>query len=216
MKRPVHGFALPTLMAMLALASMATLLAMRNLWVNDQLLNAEADQLRAQHTAEALLSVALADILGATTNNDGSQNLRHTPGNATQTQAFFPNSVAEYDVLRQRLGTNICSAGICAPHALNASATKASYWKSQTASATPISASHTPHGDNTAWYWVEVFPQHSTNTANATSNPPFVYRITVMTYGVMPGSTYVLQAIWAKNIDTSLTGQWHSWHALHD
>ncbi len=46
-----HGFALPTLMIMLALASIATLLAMRNLWVNEQLLNAEADQLRTQHTA---------------------------------------------------------------------------------------------------------------------------------------------------------------------
>jgi len=37
MKRQTHdsGFALPTLMAMLALASIATLLALRNLWVNE-------------------------------------------------------------------------------------------------------------------------------------------------------------------------------------
>ncbi len=105
MKQPTHlhgfaircisprGFALPTLMVMLALASIATLLAMRNLWMNDQLLNAEADQLRTQHKAEAVLPVALADILGAATNKDGTTNLRHTAGNATQTHAFFPTSM---------------------------------------------------------------------------------------------------------------------------
>jgi Tfp pilus assembly protein PilX len=209
----LHGFALPTLMVMLALASIATLLAMRSLWVNEQLLNAEADQLRTQHKTEAVLPVALTDILSTPTNNDGTTNLRHAAGNATQTHAFFPNTMAEYDVLRQRLGTNICSAGICAPHALNASVTKASYWKTQTGSAMQVSAAHTPYGDNTAWYWVEVFPQH---TANTTSNPPFVYRITVMANGVMPGSTTLLQAIWARSMDTSPTGQWHSWHVLHD
>ena len=209
-----HGFALPTLMVMLALASIATLLAMRNLWVNEQLLNAETDQLRTQHKAEAVLPVALADILGTATNNDGITNLRHAAGNATQTHAFFPSTTAEYDMLRQRLGTNICSAGICAPHALNPSTTKASDWKSQTASAMQVSAAHTPYGDNTAWYWVEVFPLHSTDTA--TSNPPFVYRITTLAKGVIPGTTTVLQAIWTRSSDTSPTGLWHSWHVLHD
>ena len=216
MKRPVRGFALPTLMVMLALASIATLVAMRNIWVNEQLLNAEADRLRTQHKAEAVLPMALADILGTATNNDGTTNLRHALGNATQTHAFFPNTMAEFDVLRQRLGTNVCSVGICAPHALNASTTKASYWKSQTASAMPISASHTPYGDDTAWYWVEVFPQHGTSTANTPSSIPFTYRITTMAHGVMPGSSTVLQAIWTRSSDTSPTGQWHSWHVLHD
>jgi len=203
-------------MAMLALASIATLLAMRNLWVNEQLLNAEADLLRTQHKAEAVLPVALADILSTSTNNDGTTNLRHTAGSATQTHAFFPNTMAEYDVLRQHLGTNICSAGICVPHALNANATKASYWKLQTASAMSISASHTPYGDNTAWYWVEVFPQDSNASATVASTPPFIYRITTLAKGVMPGTTTVLQAIWARNMDTAPTGQWHSWHVLHD
>jgi len=32
----------------------------------------------------------------------------------------------------------------------------------------------------------------------------------------MPGTTTVLQAIWARNMDASPTGQWHSWHVLHD
>lgn len=218
MKHMARGFALPTLMVMLALASMSTLLAMRNLWVNEQLLNAQADQLRTLHKSEAAMPVALTDILGPATNSDGTSNLRHTVGTTTQTHAFFPTSMNEYDLLRQRLSTfsNPCSAGICAPHTLDPKATKASYWKTQTTSAMPISASNTPYGDNTAWYWVEVFPQNSTSTANATPQPPFVYRITALSYGVMPNSSTVLQAIWARQNNTSLTGQWHSWHVLHD
>jgi len=208
-------------MVMLALASIATLLALRNLWVNDQLLNAEADQLRTQHKAEAVLPVALADILGAAANNNGeaTPNLRHNAGNTTQTHAFFPASTGEYEVLRQRLSTNPsqCSAGICASNTLDAKVTKASYWKAQTtATAMPVSARDTPYDDNTAWYWVEIFPQHITSTANTSLTSSFVYRITTLAKGVMPGSTAVLQAIWVRNTPTSNTGQWQSWHVLHD
>jgi hypothetical protein len=32
----------------------------------------------------------------------------------------------------------------------------------------------------------------------------------------MPGSTTVLQAVWVRHNFTSLTGQWRSWHVLHD
>ena len=216
----LHGFALPTLLIMLAMASIATLLALRNLWVNDQLLNAEADQLRTQHKAEAVLSVALADILGATSNNNGeaTPNLRHAAGGTTQTHAFFPTSMAEYELLRQRLSTNTnqCSVGICAPNTLDAKTTKASYWKAQTATAMPVSANDTPYGDNTAWYWVDVFPQHSISTVNDSSIAPFVYRITTLANGVMPGSSTVLQAIWVRQSSISNTGQWRSWHVLHD
>jgi len=218
MKQMARGFALPTLMITLALASIATLLAMRNLWVNDQLLNAEADQLRALHKAEAAMPVALADIMSSSTNSDGTSNLRHVAGNTSQNHAFFPTSMADYDLLRQHLSTDInpCNAGICAPHTIDPQAMKAEYWKTQTASAMSVRSADTPYGENTTWYWVEVFPQDSTSAANATSPPLFIYRITALAHGVMPGSTTVLQAIWSRHSDTSLTGQWHSWHVLHD
>lgn len=212
MKRQTHdsGFALPTLMAMLALASIATLLALRNLWVNEQLLNAEADQLRTQHKAQAVLATALADIIGTTNATSGSGevalNLRHTMGNTTQTHVFFPASMSEYDTLRQRLGISTCSAGICAPNTLEVNATKASYWKTQTATAMTVSANDTPDGENAAWYWVEIFPQ-----ANASG---FIYRITALANGVT-SSNVVLQAVWTRD-DTATTGQWRSWHLLHD
>ena len=208
MKAP-HGFALPTLMVMLALASIATLLALRNGWVNEQLLNADADQLRTLHKAHAALPLAVADLVGSATSTT-TPNLRHTAGNASQTHVFFPISMAEYDTLRQRLSPNSCNAGICAPNALNPSATKASYWKTQTATALSVSAVDTLGDSNTVWYWVEVFPQ-----ANSTQDN-FIYRITVLAHGVMPSSATVLQAIWARTSPTSPTGQWHSWHVLHD
>lgn len=204
-----HGFALPTLMVMLALASLAALLALRNLWVNEQLLNAEADQLRALHKAHAALLLAVADLVGTPTSAT-TPNLRHTAGNATQTHAFFPASMAEYDTLRQRLSPNTCNAGICAPNALNPSATKASYWKTQTVTALAVSAIDTLDGNSTVWYWVEVFPQANSSQDN------FIYRITVLARGVMPSSTTVLQAVWARATPSSLTGQWQSWHVLHD
>lgn len=205
---PHRGFALPTLMIILALASIATLLALRTLWVNDQMLNAEADQLRNQHKAQALLPLALSDIMGPTLNSEGTPNLRHTVGNTTQTHAFFPASMAEYEVLRQRLSTTPCSAGICAPNTLDPKATQASYWKARTSTAMPVGASDIPDGDNTAWYWVEIFAQ--------TSTPTFVYRITAFAKGVMPGSSTVLQAIWTRDNLTTHTGHWQSWHVLHD
>jgi hypothetical protein len=204
-------------MMMLALASIATLLALRNLSINAQLLNAEADQLRTQHKAEAVLPVALADLIGVGTNNtDGSVNLRHTAGDTTQTHAFFPASMAEYDLLRQRLNPGPCSAGICAPNTLDPKATHASDWKKQTATAMPVSNADTPYGHDTAWYWVEVLPQHNSSDANDFSSAPFVYRITTLAKGVMPGSTTVLQAVWVRDTPKALTGQWHSWHVLHN
>jgi len=214
-----RGFALPTLMVMLALASIATLLALRNLWVNAQLLNAEADQLRAQLKAEAVLPVALADLLGfGVNNNDGTVNLRHTSGSSTQTHAFFPMTMDQYELLRQRVNTNLnqCSTGICTPQTLDINATKASFWKTQTAASMQVSPADTPYGNDTAWYWVEVFPQQNSSAANTSTTAPFIYRITTLAKGVMPGSTTVLQAIWVRNTPTANTGEWQSWHVLKD
>lgn len=212
MNRPshIHGFALPTLMVMLALTSIAALLAMRHLWVNEKLLNAEADQLRTLQKAEAVLPVALIDILGTSAAHSvgSTPDLRHTAGNATQTHAFFPASLAEYDILRARLGAQTCSAGICAPNTLDAKATQASYWRGQMATAMAVTAADSPDGNNTACYWVEVFPQINTTS--------FVYRITALANGVMPGSSTVLQAVWVRDTSTLATGQWRSWQVLHE
>ncbi|WP_310625269.1 hypothetical protein [Limnohabitans sp.] len=213
-RHAAHGLALPTLMGLLAMASLATLLAMRHLWVNELLLNAEADQLRTRHKAQAVLPLAVQDIVGpsnaASSPSDTSPttDMRHTVGTDTQTHVFFPSSVADYPVLRQRLGADICRAGICAPTVLDASANTASYWKANTASAMPVAAQDMPEGAGTAGYWVEVWPR--------TESGQFIYRITVLTNGVLPGSSTVLQAIWTRPTPTATSGQWQSWHVLHN
>ena len=218
-----RGFALPTMLVMLSLASLATLLAWRNLWVNEQLLNAQADQLRTQHKAEAVLPLALADIVGlpslsslSSLSTPTSPNLRHTAGDASQIHAFFPANQAEYDMLRQRLTAlaSPCNAGICAPQTLDPLTAQASYWRAQTAHAMPVSFVDAANGEQTAWYWVEVFVHHASNAANTAAAAPFVYRVTAFAKGVMPSSSTVLQAIWRPPTPPALTGQWQSWHVL--
>lgn len=211
MKAEQQGHALPTLMVMLSVASLAALLAMRGLWINDQWLNAQADRLRSQHLAEAVLPIAVQDITGlpAATHRVGeaTPNMRHTVGSAEQTHAFFPLSTDEYDLLRQRLGASTCKTGICAPLSPIAWP-KASDWKAQVATAMTVNATDSPYGTSTAWYWVEVFQQETSGT--------FVYRITTLATGVRPGSTTVLQAVWTRSTPTATSGQWHSWQILHD
>jgi hypothetical protein len=197
-------------MVVLALTSLAALLAWRNLWVNELGLNAEADQLRTQHKAEAMMAIARLDILGISVfnNKEDARQLRHAPGLPTQTHAFFPNSSDEYDVLRQRLRNNDCSAGICARDTLDAKTSQAHYWQAQTETAMAVGAPDAPYSDNSAWYWVEVFPPSDASKR--------VYRITALAQGMMAGSTTVLQGIWVRDTISSTTGQWCSWHLLHD
>jgi Tfp pilus assembly protein PilX len=205
---PHQGPAFPTSMVMLTLASLATLLAMRHLWVNDQLLNAEADQMRTQQHAQGVLPLAVQDILGT-----AATPLRHTMGSPTDSHVFFPNTLADYSVLQQRLGTANCQQGICvpatAPSPANATLLqKASSWKQQTPTAIAIGAADSPDGAHSACYWVEVFVEENTGE--------LVYRITALAQGFLPGSTSVVQALWKRTSPAATTGQWLSWRVLRD
>ena len=209
-----QGLALPTVLAILAMVGLAALVTWRNLRANEWLINAEADQLRTQHSAEAALPLALQDILGTATDAQGHINPRHTPGNDAQTHAFFPSSLSERDTLRQRLGAQACVSGICAPS--DAPTRSASEWQAMTNAAWPLSGADTPYGANTTWYWVEVL-------VDATPlNPslPFIYRITVLARGVLPGTAVVLQALWSAPASpmagSTSGGTWHSWQLLPD
>lgn len=213
-KNQPQGLALPTVLAVLTLVGLAALVAWRNLSTNEWLLNAEADLLRTQHSAEAALPLAVQDILGAATDAQGNANPRHTPGNDAQTHAFFPSTLSERDTLRLRLGSQACVSGICAPD--GAPLRSASAWQAMTPSAWPVGAADTPYGANTAWYWVEVLVDASPLIPSA----PFVYRITVLARGVLPGTAVVLQALWsapASHMTGNVSGgTWHSWQLLTD
>jgi Tfp pilus assembly protein PilX len=240
--RSQQGLALPTVMAMLMLASVGTVLAWRQLWVNEILLKTEADQLRTQHKAEAVLPLAVQDIVGSASAASGvnapnvplsplaptpptsslSMNTRYVAGDSTQTHVFFPTNLAERDLLRQRLGSDACRSGICAvtPPKVekNDLLSRASTWKSMTASAMPVSASDTPYGAGTAWYWVDIQPDTAqlSSAASASSAPPFIYRITVLATGVLPSSSTVLQTLWARTNLSDAHGHRHSWRILQD
>jgi Tfp pilus assembly protein PilX len=207
-----QGLALPTVMVMLMLASVGTLLAWRQLWVNEVLLKTEADQLLTQHKAEAVLPLAVQNMVGRAS----------AAGDNTQTQVFFPNTLAEREVLRQRLGSDACRSGICAltPPKIEKDDlfSKASTWKSMTASAMPVSASDTPYGAGTAWYWVDIQPDavQLATIPSANSAPPFIYRITVLANGVLPNSSTVLQTLWTRTNLSDTRGKRHSWRILQD
>lgn len=216
-----QGLALPTVMVMLMLASVGALLAWRQLWVNEVLLKTEADQLRTQHKAEAVLALAVQDIVG-TVVASFALNSRHSAGDSTQTHVFFPSSLAERDLLRQRLGSEACRGGICAltppKSEKNDLFSKASTWKGMVASAMPVSTQDTPYGAGTAWYWVDIQPDaaQTATPIRPTSPPPFIYRITVLANGVLPSSSTVLQTLWTRASTSDTRGQRHSWRLLQD
>lgn len=213
------GLALPTVMVMLMLASVSALLAWRQLWINEVLLKTEADQLRTLHKAQAVLPLAVQDIVGSAS---AASAPRHTAGDSTQMHVFLPNSLAERDLVRQRLGSDVCRSGICAvvPPKLEKDDlfSKASTWKTMTASAMPVSANDTPYGAGTAWYWIDVQPDAAQQASMPSTNnaPPFVYRITVLATGVLPSNSVVLQSLWTRSNLSDTQGRRHSWRLLQD
>ena len=82
----------------------------------------------------------------------------------------------------------------------------------------PVSASDTPYGAETAWYWVDIQPDSAQIPAAASANspPPFIYRITVLANGLLPSSSTVLQTLWTRASLSDTRGQRHSWRILQD
>ncbi len=226
-----RGLALPMILVLLSLSALASLQAWRQLWLGEWLLNAQADHLRTQFSAEAVLHLATRDIAGnlnlATTQrittNALSQSitpdLRHVAGDANSTHVFFPKDWSEWLSLRQRLGRAICRNGICIPSLVNASnVSQANFWRGMTTQGMAVDAAQLPPGLHAAWYWVEVLVEadaklqisNNKTTAVPAAKPyPFNYRITVYAQGLRTGSAVVIQTLWTK-------GQWRSWRVLND
>ena len=197
-----RGLALPTVMVLLSLVALGCLSAWRSLWVAEQRLNLEADQLRGLHRAEAMLPLAVADILGPVVADGQTADVRHT---ASGSAVFFPNSTSELNTLQQRLAT-LCEQGICAPATTVNNAHSASRWWALRDQAMLVEG-QLPDG-NSAWYWVEVLSAPA-------QDPPFIYRITVAVPGVMPGGQTVLQILWTRT-GRAHAGTWRSSAVLHD
>lgn len=214
-----HGIALPTVLVMLLLGSLLALTAWRSVWLGELLVRARADAVRTQWAADATLHVALDDVLQrgplTQTVTSAGDAPRHDMGASDQRHVFFPKDANELNVLRQRLGTEDCREGICAP--LRPLPSKATYWHNKTSTALPIADENILFPVGHARYWVEVFLQ---NDANQTLS--WVYRITAMATGLKSNQPVVLQAIWlpdaalVNDTNSPITGRWVSWAVLHD
>ncbi len=217
------GFALPAVLGVLALTSLACATVWRMQWVNQQLLNVQSHLVIHQQIAEGILPLVVQDIIGASV----------ASGTDAQTHAFFPSNAQERDKLQLRLGTAMCQAGICAPKTLvNLNAEQ---WRNLLGQSQPVRAAELPSDKVSAFYWVEVWlnanvselvgsPLLKTTPAVPSHPSPFIYRITVLVQDntSTPTSelskprpnTLVMQAIWSRKTETAPTGQWHSWKLL--
>ena len=198
-KSKKNGFALPAVLGVLALTSLACATVWRMQWVNQQLLNVQFHQIRNQQIAEGVLALVVTDI---------------------QTHAFYPTNAQDRDKLQLRLGTAMCQAGICAPKTLvNLNAEQ---WRNLLDQSQQVNVADLPIKDITAFYWVEVWLNAGASQSGQPS--PFIYRITVLVQEVPPASaseltkpqphTLVMQAIWSRATETSPSIQWHSWKLL--
>ena len=198
-KSKKYGFALPAVLGVLALTSLACATVWRMQWVNQQLLNVQFHQIRNQQIAEGVLALVVTDI---------------------QTHAFYPTNAQDRDKLQLRLGTAMCQAGICAPKTL--ANLNAEQWRNLLGQSQQVNVSDLPIKDITAFYWVEVWL--NAGASQSVQPSPFIYRITVLVQEVSPASaseltkpkphTLVMQAIWSRATETSPSIQWHSWKLL--
>ena len=235
------GFALPAVLGILALTSLACATVWRMQWVNQQLLNVQSHLIRNQHIAEGVLPLVAQDIVGFSAINstfisvtpDSSTSLRHFAGTDAQTHAFYPANAQERDKLQLRLGNAMCQAGICAPKTpVDLSAEQ---WRNLLNQSQPVSMADLPSSNVSAFYWVEVWlnanmselvgsPLLQRTPAVPSTQSPFIYRITVLVQDASSNptselskprpNTLVIQAIWSSATATALTGQWHSWKLL--
>lgn len=194
-----YGFALPAVLGVLALTSLACATVWRMQWVNQQLLNVQFHQIRNQQIAEGVLALVVTDA---------------------QTHALYPATAQDRDKLQLRLGNAMCQAGICAPKTL--ANLNAEQWRNLLGQSQQVNVSDLPIKDITAFYWVEVWL--NAGASQSVQPSPFIYRITVLVQQTSPTSaseltkpqphTLVMQAIWSRATETSPSIQWHSWKLL--
>ena len=222
-KTKKSGFALPAVLGILALTSLACATVWRMQWVNQQLLNAQSHLVIHQQIAEGILPLVVRDIIGASVES----------GTDAQTHAFFPSNAQERDKLQLRLGAAMCQAGICAPKTMvNLNADQ---WRNLLGQSQPVSVAELPSDKVSAFYWVEVWlnanvselvgsPLLKTTPGVPSPPSPFIYRITVLVQDNTSNPTFelskprpntlVMQSIWSRATETAQTGQWHSWKLL--
>lgn len=217
-----RGIALLCVMVALVLAGLAVLATARTGLLHEMMAGHQADRLRAQAMAQALVLDAETDILGrhghAPCRPSAATPLRTAPGfvgcrergtAVVPAAPYFPQSVEEFEEVRALLQVGAavpCRDGICAPGSLRALVHPV---------ATELGARYgeftrtPPEADDAAdampvrgRYWIELFRFHTDGTSPAGSRHlvpdparPFIYRITAVAEGHKPGSRVMVQSL---------------------
>lgn len=117
-----QGIALIVVMVMLLLATIVVLSSTRLSWLSERMVGSESDHQRAFAAAEALIRDAEHDVKGIQA--DGITPCKDDPAfigcrHFAAGAPFFPQEIADLDLLRGRLTTNTttggCLRGICLP-----------------------------------------------------------------------------------------------------
>ncbi|WP_326536510.1 pilus assembly PilX family protein [Pseudorhodoferax sp.] len=181
-----RGMALFGVMMALVLASLAVLASARTGLLHEMMTGHQADQLRAQTMAEALILDAEADILGRRAEGPcrpsaadparsaaGFIGCRQRGTESVAAAPYFPQSIEEFEEVRALLQVGAavpCRDGICAPSSLRALAALGdesptlrmlgAHHGQFTQAALPSGSTPAEAGQR-AWYWVEMFRFHS-------------------------------------------------------
>ena len=180
-----RGMALPMVVVLSCLCSVLLLAQWRNLAMAQALGQSAGLRWQLKHSALDTLRLAVDDI------RMGQDDARHRMGTSSDSHAFFPTTLQEWQVLQSRLVPNECQMGICRP--LGADNTKLAPWLTKLNQA---QNAHSPAGQS-ASYWVEVIP---VQTANA-DDFPFLYRITALAQNAELGAQSGWQALWRPSSD---------------
>lgn len=224
-----RGWVLPSVMALVLLVSLAAWAQARQLWLQEQVLKLQAQRGHNRALAQASVQVALQDILGSASVND----LRHQMGEASDNHVFFPRTLDEREVLRQRLAGAPCREGICITNPTQTltptplPSFSLDEWVARTAQARAVAPTLLPDDRAQAWYGVEIWVDAQDLLSAQTDpafEPRFYYRITAWVLGGLPGSRAALQAVWRRdassnassnaNTTTNTAGHWLSWQWL--
>ena len=218
-----HGIALPSVLALLALTGLTSLLVVRLLWLQERLLKLDGERVRQRARVEAVMDLALRDLNGTAAvdtvvGTASPEDTRHRMGESTQSHVFYPTTLSELEVLRQRLAGRACREGICvpsdAPSAGQAvSSGTVSSWLARTADGWPVPTTALPDVAAQAGYWVEIWADAQDLAVNEPA-ARFHYRVTAWVQGALPGGRVVWQGLWRRDAANSTSGHWSSWHEL--
>lgn len=181
MKHAAQGLALPMVLLLLLISSLALMADWRSTTLAQGLGQAASQRWALQLHTHAALLLAVQDIQGPLSDP------RHQPGSSKASQVFFPNSSKAWTTLQSRLGVNDCMAGICKPLGEDTSGFAPWLARLPQAQTQAVSANTSVH------YWVEVLPLQS---KLATTASPFVYRITALAVARSPSAVAATQALW--------------------